>query len=76
MLYKIFFFYLLEGVKEKWAGPLGEKVRGLSSGLLPVLRKNNNKQSRNKYCTINNFSIFSTLIKPKVSQYNRRVGYL
>lgn len=27
---------LLEEAKEKWAGPLGEKLRGLSSGLLPM----------------------------------------
>lgn len=30
--------YLLDDAKEKWAGALGEKVRGLSSGLLPVGR--------------------------------------
>lgn len=27
---------LREEAKEKWAGPLGEKLRGLSKGLLPV----------------------------------------
>ncbi|TNN83600.1 hypothetical protein EYF80_006118 [Liparis tanakae] len=27
---------LREEAKEKWAGPLGEKLRGLSNGLLPV----------------------------------------
>lgn len=31
--------HLREEANEKWAGVLGEKLRGLSSGLLPVAEK-------------------------------------
>lgn len=37
---------LREEAKEKWAGPLGEKLRGLSNGLLPIKARMDRTQQK------------------------------
>lgn len=43
---------LREEAKEKWAGPLGEKLRGLSNGLLPVTAHTETTQCKKKTHTV------------------------